>query len=69
MSIKDALPIRAQGNVEHRSIRQLVTLQRDEFQVCHPLIREVATWLGLKKKVLLVHRTTEGRWDIKKVDL
>lgn len=69
MSIKDILPVRGQGSIKRETIRQIVTLQRDEFEVCHPIIREVSSWLGLKKKALLVHRTAEGEWDIKQVPL
>lgn len=69
MSIKDILPVRGEGTIRRETIRQVVTLQWDEFEVCHPIIREVSSWLGLKKKALLIHRTAEGEWDIKQVSL
>lgn len=71
MNIKDILPvvIRGKGQVTRETIRQVITIQRDEFTICHPVIREVASWLGLKKKALLVHRTADGKWDVKQVPL
>jgi hypothetical protein len=61
--------ISIRGVGERKTTREVVTLQRDEFHVCQPIIREVSAWFGLKKKALLVHRTAEGKWDIKQVKI
>ena len=71
MTLKGTLPVSVHGtgSVERKTTRQIVTLQHDNFHICQPLIREISAWFGIKKKVLLVHRTAEGRWDIKQVEV
>jgi hypothetical protein len=69
VTLKDIVPFHLRGAIERKNTRQILTIQSDEFTICRPIIREVSTWLGLKRKALLVHRTSEGKWDVKKVDL
>jgi hypothetical protein len=43
---------------------QLITLQKNEFEICQPITREVSSWFGIKKKLVMAHRTAEGSWNI-----
>lgn len=56
----------AEAALRRETKHAVLTLQHDQFEVCKPLIREMG-WI--RKKVLLVHRTAEGKWDIKKVTI
>ena len=55
------------GELAHRTEnkRVVLRLEHGEFEVCQPIEREKSEWLGLRKRRLLIHRTSDGEWDVK----
>lgn len=59
------LPKKWPLNFSNVTKRQLAILQKNEFKICQPAYREVSEYLGFKKKVLLIHLTDDGKWNVK----
>lgn len=47
--------------------RQMTTVQKNEFKICAPAYREVSEYFGLKKRILLIHLKTDGKWNYKEL--
>jgi hypothetical protein len=45
--------------------RQLTVIQKNEFKICQPAIRERSEYFGFRKKTLLIHLTKDGEWNCK----
>lgn len=62
-------PVHAEASVRRISEtrRLVVRMEKGEFEVCQPIEREKSEWMGLRKKRLLIHRTSDGEWDIRVV--
>jgi len=60
------LPINLEAGVtfRHETKKLILRIERDEFKVCEPIRIEKSGWFNLRRKVVLVHRTADGKWDI-----
>ncbi len=50
--------------IEASTRRIIETLEHNNFPVCQSIYREKSEWFGLKKKAIVVHRTTEHGFEI-----
>lgn len=57
--------IGAEASFRQENRKLVFREERDRFEVCQPIVREKSEWLGLRKKVIFAHRTSDDRWDIR----
>jgi hypothetical protein len=65
--MSDDLPdIKVQSplKISNSTRRTIETLEHNNFPICQSIYREKSEWFGLKKKAIIVHRTTEHGFDI-----
>ena len=61
------LPVsaRAEASFRQETKKLVFREERDRFEVCQPIVREKSEWMGLRKKTIFAHRTSDDRWDIR----
>ena len=65
MDTEPPVNIGAKASASYETKRLIFREERDRFEVCQPKNIEKSEWLGLRKKIIFVHRTDDGRWDIR----
>lgn len=65
MDTEPPVNIGAKASASYETKRLIFREERDRFEVCQPIVREKSEWLGLRKKLIFVHRTSNDEWDIR----
>lgn len=65
MDAKFPVNFGANASIRHETKRLVFRQERDTFEVCQPVKHEKSEWMGLRKKLILAHRTSADRWDIR----
>lgn len=52
---------------KNETTKKIIEVRTDTFDVCKAKEITVPEWCGLKNRKVLVHRTADNKWDIRKL--